>query len=171
MQQKWSARRRARLVAAMWLPARESPPSGKARVRGRARAGGLARPVGQLHLPSVAKIARAASASSSAARRAASTSACAARRSSCCRAASVSSCEMMIYNRGGHRLEKGLQHVGIWAIACCGSCQEAPPGGPMVSQVQTKVTQLVASIKAGSGSSSRRADPDTRAWLKSRGCH
>ena len=82
---------------------------------------------------------------------------------------------MIIYNRGDHRLdlEKGLQHVGIWAITCCGSSayKEAPPSGPMVSQVQAMVTQIVASIKAGSGSSSRRADPDTRAWLKSRGRH
>ena len=74
--------------------------------------------------------------------------------------------------QGRHRLEKGLQHVGIRASACCGSClRSSPPGGPMVSQVQAMVTQIVASIKAGSGSSSRRADPDTRAWLKSRGCH
>ena len=58
------------------------------------------------------------------------TSACAARSSSCCRAASVSTCAMMIYNRGGHRLEKGLQHVGIRASACCGSCLRSSPGGP-----------------------------------------
>ena len=167
----------------MWLPARESPPSGEARVRGRARAGGLARTVGQLHLPSVAKIARAASASACAARRAASTSAsdarraaftsaCADRRSSCCRAAFVSSCAMIIYNRGDHRLEKGLQHVGIWAIACCGSClrssAERPDGE---SGASDGIPNRCKHQKVGSGSSSRRADPDTRALLKSRGRH
>ena len=54
--------------------------AGEARARGRARAGGLERTVGQLHLPSVAKIARTASASACAARRAGSTSASDARR-------------------------------------------------------------------------------------------
>ena len=181
---------RAARVAAMWLPAREAPPSGEAHARGRARAGGLERTVGQLHLPSVAKIARTASASACTARRAGSTSASDARRaaftsvpvltgaaradrrSSCCRAAFVSSCAMIIYNRGDHRLEKGLQHVGIWAIACCGSClrssAERPDGE---SGASDGIPNRCKHQKVGSGSSSRRADPDTRALLKSRGRH
>ena len=115
---------------------------------------------------------RAASTSASDARRAAFTSACADRRSSCCRAAFVSSCAMIIYNRGDHRLEKGLQHVGIWAIACCGSClrssAERPDGE---SGASDGIPNRCKHQKVGSGSSSRRADPDTRALLKSRGRH
>ena len=90
------------------------------------------------------------------------------RRSSCCRAAFVSSCAMIIYNRGDHRLEKGLQHVGIWAIACCGSClrssAERPDGE---SGASDGIPNRCKHQKVGSGSSSRRADPDTRAAQKS----
>ena len=73
--------------------------------------------------------------------------------------------------QGRAPIRKGIAACGDLGKYVLWQLPRSSPGGPDGESGAAMVTQIVASIKAGSGSSSRRADPDTRAWLKSRGCH
>ena len=73
--------------------------------------------------------------------------------------------------QGRAPIRKGIAACGDLGKYVLWQLPRSSPGGPDGESGAAMVTQIVASIKAGSGSSSRRADPDTRAWLKSRGRH